>query len=503
MFLSFQITQVLLWTLLTVVAVSSASLVSANDLMKCSYGERGSLTATCVRANASFFRTTPYRFDQLDETLKCLDCSLKTIESNTFDISGNMIRNLVLRSSGIEMMKPKAFIGLIFLENLDLSVNDIRSIYPGTFTGIKKIKKIDLSHNKINILSDDGFLELMNLEDLNLERNNIRTISSKAFNGLEKLSILRIGYNQINDITNVFSTIINLNILDLENNQITSLTGLEFENSTALLDLNLAGNKILKPVLQIMPNNSLKRLSLQSNSIKEIQPDFFKTLRKLETLDLSFNYIDSISYQDFESLYHLSELDLFHNGLTKIHTGVFTGLPQLELLNVSNNKISDILITGVFSLHSLHSLDISFNSLHDLDYVGLISRLPSLTYLKLDNNPLPCDLEKEMQEYFEEDNFKVVFNDLKEGSIRCLDTPVKQHSPKQEKIIQTISSSTNIGSLEIIIFVIVCLIALSVGYLYYLQYRTHQNLSSSAPSRGVSTVHLVPADVDNRSDEFA
>lgn len=473
--------------------------------MKCSYGERGSLTATCVRANASFFRTTSYRFDQLDETLKCLNCTLKTIESNTFDISGNRIKNLLLQNSQIEMLKQKAFIGLIFLETLDLSYNDIRSVYPGTFTGIKEIKNIDLSYNKINILSDDGFLELINLEQLNIERNNIRTISTKAFNGLNKLRILKLKHNQIAEISNVFSNLTTLQVLDLEYNQLSTLSGLEFENLTALLELNLAMNKIQEPNLQITPNNNLRNLYLTGNNMKCIKPDFLKTLHKLEVLDVSYNYIEYLNYKDLQNLYDIRILNMSSNVLTTIYTGALTGLPHLEMLNISNNKITEIVVTGVFSLHSLHSLDISHNYLKDLDYVGLISRLPMLTYLKLDNNLLPCGLEHEMEQYFEEDNFKFVFYEPQIGTVKCIDEPIKTRKQVAEKYIQEEYSKQTIGGgLEITMLVLICIIILSVGYLYYLQYRAYQGMKISSTNRALSSVNLVASEAENRgNNDFA
>lgn len=470
--------------------------------MKCSYGERGSLTATCVRANISFFRMTSYRFDQLDETLKCLNCSLKSIESNSFDISGNMIKHLILQNSQIEIMRPKSFIGLIFLEDLDLSFNDVRSIYPGTFYGIKKVKKVNLSHNKINILSENGFLELVNLEELDLSRNNIGTIAPDAFKGLGNLKILILSNNQIVDIGYVFSNMTSLQKLVVDNNKISVLHGTEFENATSLLELNLSVNVIQTPSVKIAPNNSLKVLNLNSNRVKEIKQEYFNTLHNLEVLDLGFNYIEQINSKYFRNLFALEILSMSSNILTALHTGTFTGIPHLETLNFSNNHISEIVINGVFPLNSLHTLDISNNSLKDFDYDGLIARLPRLSYLKLDNNLLPCDLEKEMEEYFAEDNFKFEFYEPKEGSVKCVDEPVKRRKPVIESLLQDESQNRNIGGVEITLIVIICLMILAIGYLYFLQYKTHQGLHIQPVNRTISSAHLVQSE-DRIVDEFA
>ncbi|KAJ8915798.1 hypothetical protein NQ315_004610 [Exocentrus adspersus] len=419
-----------IWAIIVLVAALNVHFVtslfvSPFDLMKCSYGERGSLTATCINATAGYFKSTPYRFDQLDETLRCVNCSLKTIDSGTFDISGNQIKNLDLTRSQIELLKQKAFVGLIFLENLYLNDNNIRAIYAGTFSGVKKIKYINLSDNQIDILSEDGFLELQNLEKLDLEHNNIKTITSKAFNGLAKLKELNLRNNQLSEIKDGLSNLTSLEILNLENNLIYSLKGPEFFNLTSLLELNIAHNRLQNVVIEFKPQSLLRNLFLQNNFVSTIPANFLKGLHNLENLDLSYNVISEINQKTLQDLYNLRNLNISYNKLTKFQTGIFSGLPQLELLNCSHNTIQTLEVTGVFNLHSLHALDLSYNQLEDVDYVGLISRLPRLSYLKLENNVLPCDLEAEMDEYFAEDNFKYVLYDNSVGSLKCINKPVK------------------------------------------------------------------------------
>lgn len=498
-----------IWTILFLAAaldihIVTSVFVSPYDLMRCSYGERGSLTATCVNATAGYFKNTPYRFDQLDETLRCVNCSLKMIDTGTFDISGNQIKNLDLRKSQIELIKQKAFVGLIFVENLDLSHNTIGSIYPGTFTGVKKIKYIDLSYNQINILSDDGFSELLNLEKLNLEHNNIQTIAPRAFNGLVHLRELYLKNNLISEMKDVFSNLTTIEVLNLEENRIFSLKGTEFYNLTTLLELNIANNKLTNPLIEFLPNSALRNLFLQNNVIDKLAPNFLKGLHTLENLDLSNNQISEVNQKTLQSLYNLHNLNISYNKLTKFQTGTFSGLPQLELLNCSHNSIEGVEITGVFSLHSLHALDISYNQLHDLDYVGLISRLPRLSYLKLENNVLPCDLEKDMAEYFADDNFKYVLYENKVGSIKCVNTSTKfgRLSVADRVYEEEIHTKKGASGAEITIFVLISIVAVCIGFLFYLQYRTYQQLKYSLPQRTTSSVHLITDPEPRETDDY-
>nr|XP_023022568.1 leucine-rich repeat-containing protein 15-like isoform X1 [Leptinotarsa decemlineata] len=488
--------------LATLTRVSSPAFVTPNDLMKCSYGERGSLTATCINANPAYFRNTPYRFDQLDETLKCVNCSLSVIESGTFDISGNQIQYLDLKESKIEKIQQKGFVGLIFLEHLNLSYNHIRSIYPGTFSGIKKVKTVDLSHNELSILSDDGFLELVQLESLDLKNNNIEAIATKAFNALKKLVKLDLSHNQIRQLNKLlFANLTSIEILNLEDNYISALKGDEFTNLTSLLELNLAHNKLTAPVMELKPNNNLRRLLLHNNFISRLDVGFLKGLHSLEELDLNANEISEVVPKTLQSLFKLRVLNLSYNKLKIFRTGTFTGLPQLETLNCSHNVIYDIEITGVFSLHNLHALDLSFNTINDLNYVGLISRLPRISYLKLENNLLPCYLEDEMATYFSEDNFKFVLYDNIVGSLKCLDEPPKKSLTMVDTLKATPEpAQASITGAEITLMVLMIVIFACLGFLFYLQFNTYRELHYKSSQRSSSASNLVSS--EGIEDEF-
>lgn len=103
-------------------------------------------------------------------------------------------------------------------------------------------------------------------------------------------------------------------------------------------------------------------------------------------------------------------------------TGLYSGLPQLRRLNFSHNSIKDIQITGVFSLDNLDTLDFSYNNVSVFDYVALISRLPKISYLNLEENRLQCNLEEEMEIYFSEDNFKYILYRDEAGAVKCDNT---------------------------------------------------------------------------------
>ncbi|XP_044762600.1 insulin-like growth factor-binding protein complex acid labile subunit [Coccinella septempunctata] len=476
---------------------------------RCAYGERGSLTATCENIDTpSFFKSTPYRFDHLDETLQCLNCSLRSIEPNSFDISGNQIKHLILRNSGIGELHQRAFVGLVFVLDVDLSSNSIRMISSGTFAGIKKIESINLKNNSLALLSNDGFGELANLVTLTLSQNKIGDIEPFAFRGLKSIKYLKLDSNRINNISVVFQNLTTLEHLDLSDNRISALKGSEFTNLTSLLELRLDKNKIKSiPSLEFFGMLQLELLGLSSNLLSSYESQAFDGLTMLETLDLGNNQLTSIREKSFTSLHGLVNLNLTGNRFTVFQVRRFAGLPKLRILDLSNNKIEDIDVSGIFPLHDLHTLDLSRNNLTDLDYVSLLHRMPRVSYLSLQGNDWRCDLESDMEKYFNGENFKFQLFDKKNGSVKCNDSiPKKNHvfqalSVGESSVVAEQSAATS--QLPVIFGLI--FLAFAVILLSYGQYQISRELRFNPllrRRRTQSEVKLFQSEIRDDDSDF-
>ncbi|XP_050296915.1 insulin-like growth factor-binding protein complex acid labile subunit [Anthonomus grandis grandis] len=469
----------------------------AEEPMKCTYGERGSLTATCVNAIPSFFKSTAYKFDHLDETLRCINCNLKVIEPHTFDISGNLIKELDLNRSNIQVLKEKAFMGLIFLQKLNLADNLIETIEPGTFNGTKKIVTLDISGNNIHTLTASGFAELIALEELILHSNRIKTVDPGSFNGLSKLRILDLSSNQfISNLNKSVGDLHTLELLNLHLNSLASLDPNEFFDLINLKELDLSSNQLNEDlVITMTPENTLRRLILDNNNFKTLG-FALHNLNALEELDLSHNQIAQANGHLAGHLYNLRILRLDFNNLTIIKTGQFIGFPQLRVLNVSHNAIVDVETTGVFSLQNVHTLDLSYNNISDIDYTILTFRFPALVHLRLEGNVLPCALEKEMEEAFKEDNFKYVLYDSPEH--KCVDKSPKRKLYSGEFKSETpdpeSTGGTSSTGLHAFIFVLLWIVIIAVGVLYYIQYLFYRGTLAPRPKRVESTVRLISAE---------
>lgn len=480
--------------------------LSAQIPMRCSYGERGSLTATCVNATPSFFRGTSYRFDNLDETLRCIDCNLAVIESNTFDISGNTIKSMDLSYSKINTLKESSFVGLVFLENLYLQNNEIRSVIPLTFRGIKKLIKLNLENNTISIILGDSFKELINLQTLNMKNNKIKTIDVLGFNGLVQLKDLNLRFNELREVKDIFNPLFSIETIDVEHNQITEIHNHDFTNLSNIIELNLARNVLRNiPGEVFQPMHKLQKLDLSWNPLEELQKDSFKGLIRLEELDIDNGVLKSIPKETLQGLHNLRILQVSNNRIAELKTGMFSGLPELKILNISSNKIKDLERTGVFPLHSLHTFDISHNNLSDLDFRLLAYHMPRLSYLAVEGNQFPCYLIGEIKTFFNDDNIKVTIDDYDPNNCHVISPAFKNLT---EEVVQSLVKEqlpkVNQNSHNAAMYTIFIFLLLLVGVLFYLQFRTFRLLNGSGKmgERKVSQVQLISNDLESHENEF-
>lgn len=374
---------------------------------------------------------------------------------------------------------------------------------PGTFTGTKKIQWLDLSNNQITILSEEGFKELTGLLELHLNKNSIKTIDLYAFKGLDQLQILDLSYNYISVVNDSMKNLTSMEYLNLRHNDLHQLNGDEFFQMIQLSKLDLSENQLDDRFsLNMTYDNQLIELILNHNQIQRLWFNL-SHLDNLQILDLSYNNISVMNVTRYGRLVSLENLNLAYNNLKVWKTGQFTGLPQLHDLNCSHNLIETVAITGVFTLPTLHTLDLSSNVISDLDYFSLLSRLPSLSYIKLSNNLLSCDLEKEMENSFSEDNFKYELYDDVAGEKKCVKKPLlPAHRLLRESDSFVSTPSDRLTASDIVMFILISLVIAAISVLAYVQYLFYKGVQISLPGRAESNLRLINSEPEPREEEF-
>ncbi|KAM0679959.1 hypothetical protein GINT2_001900 [Glugoides intestinalis] len=205
---------------------------------------------------------------------------------------------------------------------------------------------------------------------------NIRELYIDGIKELEKIPDL------------LFDGLTNLELLSFQNNNIKELQPNIFEKLQKLEYLYLSKNKITElPSCVFDGLVNLKSLWLEDNNIKELQPNIFSNLQKLEFLNLTSNKLTEIPSCVFDGLVNLKSLWLEDNNIKELQPNLFNNLQKLKSLNLSSNKLTEIPEGILSELGSLQTLDLSGNEINSFP-IRFFTGLKKLEILSLSNNKL-------------------------------------------------------------------------------------------------------------------
>lgn len=114
-------------------------------------------------------------------------------------------------------------------------------------------------------------------------------------------------------------------------------------------------------------------LFLDFNSLKRIDPDWFRDCPSLSIISLKGNLLGEIPEGAFKNLRtpkRRLELILTDNNLRSVDRGAFEGLDGLEVLRLDNNFIREISGVHFTSVKLIRKLDLRNNYLDDCDVVN-------------------------------------------------------------------------------------------------------------------------------------
>lgn len=297
------------------------------------------------------------------------------------------------------------------LRRLDLSSNFIRQLHT---LALPYLEQLDLSSNQLDLISEGAFENLARLEGLNLSRNALHNnfgSNSKALQSISRLKTLDLSINGLsNDAAEQFLR--NkpfLNQLWMTGNALTRLSHKLFNESERLRSIALDNNQI--SVIErgtFEPLGQLERLNLAKNNLAFIC-DF--KLYQVRYLNLSRNSIEFFVTHEDNKLYRLEILDLSHNKL--IYFPIVPKLNDLKYLHLQNNMIgaldseaamviednalyNDITQERLVIKNNLHAnwrlmplvyIDLSYNHFTSFP-LETLSILPSLKTLNFSHNCL-------------------------------------------------------------------------------------------------------------------
>lgn len=177
----------------------------------------GKKTAECVRLN---FTQIP---DNLSSEIQILDLTGNRITYVNHDAFSRVnlvnLHKLVLRECGIKAVHTDAFNGLKIVIEIDLSGNNIKTLFPGTFVETQRLRVLLLNHNDLETLENGLFHDLSYLQKVVLSDNRLDRIGEKTFRNLPGLQTLTLDGNNLTSVRlSTFDNLPKLGSLELHNN---------------------------------------------------------------------------------------------------------------------------------------------------------------------------------------------------------------------------------------------------------------------------------------------
>ncbi|XP_068570619.1 transforming growth factor beta activator LRRC32-like [Cebidichthys violaceus] len=297
------------------------------------------------------------------------------------------------------------------LRRLDLSNNFIRQLHT---LALPYLEQLDLSSNQLDRISEGAFEDLARLEELNLSRNALNNdvgSNGKALRSISRLKSLDISMNDLSDDA-VEVYLQNKSCLDqlkMTGNALTRLSHNLFKESKGLRAITIDDNQI--SVIEqgtFEPLSQLEVLNLARNNLAHIC-DF--KLHQVKYLNLSQNSVEFFVTREDDQLYRLEILDLSHNKL--LYFPIVPKMNSLRYLHLQNNLVgalnseatmvseanalySEIMRETTIRKNILHSnwrlmpliyIDLSYNHFRSFP-LETLSHLTSLETLNLNFNCL-------------------------------------------------------------------------------------------------------------------
>ncbi|XP_072016242.1 uncharacterized protein [Amphiura filiformis] len=337
------------------------------------------------------------------------------------------LKHLKLRTSDFTersyiYLSRYAFRGLLHLESLDLSYNNLTKIPKALEVLADSLKHLDLSYNELISTYYDNQKITFQLEWLNISSNPIREIyltpmfsnhtylKDLVMDGLILICPITtpIGYIHISTMANTYYYNYSTHAGCLPLCTVSSkLEGITF-NKISFSDLSyyciVWGNCSHLTSLSISESNNvfvdkqglfphLEQLTLTNCKLSSIE-QFLLESRDLRYLDVSNNNIYNINGNDFSSLGNLYHMDLSRNQIESLPENQFSHISNLVYLNLAVNQLTNINLNVLF-MNSLQTLIVSGNLLTTLP-AFLMKEPYNLHHAEFGNNPFSCTCDIEL-----------------------------------------------------------------------------------------------------------
>lgn len=314
-----------------------------------------------------------------EQKLYILENSISTSVMNSTQMFLNApnLTEIDYSSNKITSISAYDFKSATHLTKMSLANNSIHSLDVDAFDDLKELKYLDLSDNLIEKLDEDLFRNNKHLEWIRLRNNPIIRLDSGIFALVKNIATVNIFLQNVTEIDISYETMLRnklkFQISDekgLVVNLIDGASNFRYTNGnlTNLVSFNISGHQLnnTKELLKLL-GPSITHLDLSANFIGAIDPQTFKSFKKLKVLNLARTNLSNFGFSTMYNQNKLVDLDLSYNQLKRVN---FTML--------------------ALSLQNLNRLNLEGNDLVEVDTVNS-RKFPFLQYLALSKNNFSCD----------------------------------------------------------------------------------------------------------------
>lgn len=401
-----------------------------------------------------------------------------------------------------------SFVNATSLVYLNIFFNDLTEIRENTFRGISMLKTLTISHNKIKSIHPKAFDMLGTLEFLDLANNLLETFDSETFAPLTKLKHLYLSECLIKSVpVTAFVNNVNLSTLHLDNNNLEKHFKLDIA-ADYLKGIYLNSNNLTKVTLYAKnPKASIRHVNVNSNEIEMINIDesfnikvLTLTGNKIKTLDsilphttLKFIQLSSNPITDLTNIGKFLNLTRLYLDKTQaiLTPDIFASLSNLKSLHLSKMSLTKFDVAWLRGLSNLGLLNLGHNKLEELNYKELVTDLPSLRSIMINENSFNCSYLSEMLEYWKNNT-----------SVRILDADASNTTENVDKITCINANDIDNNSHFLRSFLIMLAVFVGIGLIMiifaniakkyewnittFMSYRSFSNMTNSSSSRLVN-----------------
>lgn len=354
-----------------------------------------SIVSNLVKLDLKHNRLTRIRADCFGAEMKSLRelilncCQVEHLEAFAFR-GLTQLKELHLASNRLGKLKENTFVGLDSLVKLHLFESGIDALETGCFRGLNSLQSLCLRHNRIAALPKRTFASLTSLVSLSLDRNRLQSLDNGGLAGLGNLIDLDLDHNHFDTVARGWfnTSLKSLKELSLNDCSIRQIQPNAFRSLQSLTDLCLNNNKLTRiEKLTLAGLTSLQTLEMRKNCVQTMAPGCFASASRIRGFFLSNNSLGMLHANQFRGLDGLEKLNLEKSAIWRMEAGCFDGLANLKHLYLSMNKLAQIGVEHFPAMNGLVLLYLAQNRIESIGD-GCFRNLRSLEKLNLNNNGL-------------------------------------------------------------------------------------------------------------------